>query len=108
MTLEEEVGISCAQAALSANNSWSRGDAAASVQHLQKTAKGGLSVETLAVHVLRAVAARVSPLGDMVREVLRTSFTNVEASGNSVRQRDLLPLPVPWSWAPFADFLWQS
>ena len=44
----------------------------------------------------------------LVREVLRTSFTTVEASGNSVRQRDLLPLPVPCSWAPFAEFLWQA
>ena len=35
-------------------------------------------------------------------------FTTVEASGNSVRQRDLLPLPVPRSWAPFAEFLWQA
>ena len=49
-----------------------------------------------------------SPLGDLVREVLRTSFTTIEASGNSVRQRDLLPPPVPWSWAPFAKFLWQA
>ena len=106
--MEEEVGISCAHAALSANNPWSRADAAASRQHLQKTAEGGLSVETLEVHVLRAVAARASPLGDLVREVLRTSFTTVEASGNSVRQRYLLPLPVPWSWAPFAEFLWQA
>ena len=65
-------------------------------------------METLGVHVLRAVAARASPLRDLVREVLRTSFTTVEASGNSVRQRDLLPLPVPWSWAPFAEFLWQA
>ena len=102
--LEEEAGISCARAALSANISWSRTDAAASLQHLQKNAEGGLSVETLGVHVLRAVVARASPLGDWVREVLRTSFTTVEASGNSVRQRDLLPLPVPWSWAPFAEF----
>ena len=65
-------------------------------------------LETLGVHVLRAVAARASPLGDLVREMLRTSFTTVEASGSSVRQRDLLPLPVPWSWAPFAEFLWQA
>ena len=97
-------GLSCAQAALSANNPWSTADAAASLQHLQKTAEGGLSVETFGVHVLRAVAARASPLGDLVREVL----TTVEASGNSVRQRDLLPLPVPWSWAPFAEFLWHA
>ena len=40
--------------------------------------------------------------------MLRTSFTTVEASGNSVRQRDILPVPVPWSWAPFAEFLWQA
>ena len=63
---------------------------------------------TLGVHVLHAVAARASPLGGLVREVLRTSFTMVKASGKSVRQRDLLPLPVPWSWAPFAEFLWQT
>ena len=60
------------------------------------------------MHVLRAVAARASPLGDLVREVLRTSFTLVKASGKSVRQRDLLPLPVPWNWAPFTEFLKQS
>ena len=35
-------------------------------------------------------------------------FTTVIASGNFVRQRDLLPLPVPWSWAPFAEFFWQT
>ena len=63
---------------------------------------------TLGVHVLHAVATRASPLGDLVREVLRTSFTLVQASGKFVRQRDLLPLPVPWSWAPFAEFLMQS
>ena len=60
------------------------------------------------MHVLRAVAALGSPFGDLVREVLRTSITTIEASGNSVRQRDLLPLPVPWCWAPFAQFLWQA
>ena len=60
------------------------------------------------MHVLCAVAARASPLGDLVREVLRTSFTFVKASSKSVRQRDLLPLPVPWSWAQFAEFLRQS
>ena len=48
------------------------------------------------------------PRGDLVREVLRTSFTMVKALGKSVRQRDLLPLPVPWSWAPFGEFLWQN
>ena len=56
----------------------------------------------------RVVAARASPIGDLVREVLRTSFTIVKASGNFMRQRDLLPLPVPWSWAPFAEFLWHA
>ena len=60
------------------------------------------------MHVLRAVATRASPLGDLVREVLRTSFTLVEASSKSVRQRDLLPLPLPWNWAQFAEFLKQS
>ena len=105
-SLEEEVCISCAQAALSANNTWSA-DAVASLQHLQKASEG-LSVETLGVHVLYAVAARASPLGDLVREVLRTSFTIVKASGNFVRQRDLLPLHVPWSWAPFAEALWHA
>ena len=60
------------------------------------------------MYVLRAVAARASPFGDLVREVLRTSFTLVKASSKSVRQRDLLPLPVPWNWAPFAEFLKQS
>ena len=45
--------------------------------------------------MLRAVATRASPLGYLVREVLRTSFTLVEASSKSVRQRDLVPLPVP-------------
>ena len=107
-SLEEEVCISYAQAALSANNSWSTADTAASLQQLQKASEGGLSVGTLGVHVLHAVAAGVSPLGDLVREVLLSSFTMVKASGKSVRQRDLLPLPVPWSWAPFAEFLWQT
>ena len=60
------------------------------------------------MHVSRAVATRASPLGDLFREMLRTSFTLVEASSKSVRQRDLLPLPVPWNWAPFAEFLKQS
>ena len=92
--------VSGAQTVLSAYNPWSTA--------LQKAAEGGLSLETLEVHVLNAVAARASPLGDLVREVLQTSFTTVKASGNFVRQRDLLPLPVPWSWAPFADFLWQA
>ena len=59
------------------------------------------------MHVSRAVATRASPLGDLVREVLRTSFTFVEASSKSVRQRDLLPLPIPRNWAPFAGFLGQ-
>ena len=47
-------------------------------------------------------------LGDLAREVLRTSFTLVKASNKSARQRDFLPLPVPWNWAPFAEFLKQS
>ena len=51
--LEKEVDISSAQGALSANNSWSRADAAASLHHLQKTAEGGLSVETLGVACYR-------------------------------------------------------
>ena len=37
--LLEKVDISCAQGALSANNSWSRADAAASLHHLQKAAQ---------------------------------------------------------------------
>ena len=78
------------------------------LQQLQKAWGGGLSVSSLGMHVLRAVATRASPLSDLVREVLRTSFTLVKASSKSVRQRDLLPLPVPWNWAPFAEFLKQS
>ena len=77
--MEEEVCISYAQAALSANNSWSAADAAISLKQLQKASEGGLSVSTLGMHVLRAVATRASPLGDLVREVLRTSFTLVKA-----------------------------
>ena len=106
--MEEEVCISYAQAALSANNSWSAADAAISLKQLQKASEGGLSVSTLGMHVMHAFAARASLLGDLVREVLRTSFTLVKASNKSVRQRDLLPLPVPWNWAPFAEFLKQS
>ena len=106
--LEEEVCISYAQAALSASNSWSAADAAASLQQLQTASGEGLSVSSLGMHVLRAVAMRASPLGDLVREVLRTSFKLVKASSKSVRQRDLLPLPVHWNWALFAEFLKQS
>ena len=80
----------------------------ASLQQLQKASEGGLSVSTLGMHVLRAVATRASPLGDLVREVLRTSFTHIEVSSKSVRQRDLLPLLVSWNWAPFPEFLKQS
>ena len=43
-------------------------------------------MSSLGMHVLRAVATRASLLGDLVREVLRTSFTLVEASSKSVRQ----------------------
>ena len=103
-SLEEKVCISYAQAALSTSNSRSAADAAASLQQLQNTSGGGLSVSSLGMRVLRAVAARASRLGDLVREVLRTSFTLVKASSKSVRQRDLLPLPVPWNWAPFTEF----
>ena len=74
---------SCAQAASSANNSWSTVDAAASLQ-LQKASEGGLSVETFGVHVLLRRERR--PCGDLVREVLRTSNTIVKASGIFVRQ----------------------
>ena len=71
---------------------------------ISKRPQKGVSLWKLrGVHVLYAVAARASPLGDLVREVLCTSFTIVKASGNFVRQRDLLPLPVPCSWAPFAE-----
>ena len=102
-SLEEKVCISSAQAALSANNSWLAADPAISLKQLRKASGGGLSVSSLGMRVLRAVATRASPLGDLVREVLRTSFTLVEASSKSVRQRDLVPLPVPWNWAPFAE-----
>ena len=43
-SLEEEGCISYAQAALSASNTWSAADAAASLQQLQKASGGGLSV----------------------------------------------------------------
>ena len=65
-------------------------------------------MSTLGMHLMHAVAARASPLEDLVQEVLRTSFTLVKASGKSVQQRDLLPLPGPWNGAPFAEFLKQS
>ena len=104
-TLEEIVDVSSAQARLSADEAWSKADTAASLRHLQKATEGGLSVESLGVHVLRAVSTRASPLGDLTREVLRTSFTTVNTLESPVRQRDLLPLPFPWSWAPFAEVL---
>ena len=87
------VDVSSAQARLSADEAWSKADTAASLRHLQKATEGGLSVESLGVHVLRAVSTRASPLGDLTREVLRTSFTTVNTL-ESVRQRDLLPLGV--------------
>ena len=62
-------------------------------------------MESLGVHVLRAVSTRASPLGDLTREVVRTSFTAINTLESPVRQRDLLPLPIPWSWGPFAEVL---
>ena len=79
-----------------------------SLNHLRKASEGGLSVEALGVRVLRAVAARESPLGDFVRETLQTSFTTSKSAASAVRQRNLLPLPVPWRWVPFAEFLLQA
>ena len=104
-TLEEIVDVRSARARLSADEAWSKADTTASLRHLQKATEGGLSVESLGVHVLHAVSTPASPLGDLTREVLRTSFTTVNTLESPVRQRDLLPLPIPWSWAPFAEVL---
>ena len=103
--MEEIVDVGSAQARLSADEAWSKADTAATLRHLQKATEGGLSVESLGVHVLRAVSTRASPLGDLSREVLRTFFTTVNTLESPERQRDLLPLPHPWSWAPFAEVL---
>ena len=86
--MEEIVDVSSAQARLSADEAWSKADTTASLRHLQKATEGGLSVESLGVHVLRAVSTRASPLGDLTREVLRTSFTTVNTLESPVRQRD--------------------
>ena len=54
--------------------------------HLQKATEGGLSVESLGVHVLRAVSTRASPLGDFICEMLRTSCspTRPPSAANSL------------------------
>ena len=62
--MEQEVCISYAQAALSASNSWS----AADYSNFRRPQK-------------EVFAELASPLGDLVREVLRTSYT-----GKSLKQ----------------------
>ena len=79
---------------------WACADRARSTSAFAAAAAPGLTPAALGLKVFEGITTRDSRLGLAERGLLRTAF---EAPSRGRRQRDLLPLPVPWEWPPFAE-----
>ena len=79
---------------------WACADRARSISAFAAAAAPGLTPAALGLKVFEGITTRDCRLGLAARGLLRTAF---EAPSRGRRQRDLLPLPVPWEWPPFAE-----